>query len=211
MLRVIVVLEGTELGGHPVSLLGGGLQSFDFVGTGLPCTEALVLEDGVVAGLIGRVELPSHHQVGISLEGCHMVFVALLGNAGEGVALLDEAGVVLRLDGIAEAVVLGLLESIVFQGYDKLLLPEGHFLEFVLHLTALALDVIIVVDAIVEGENQIVLLFGQAHNGGVSQGDGVVALLVRVVIDHHPVHHTALLVLIIHAKDVTVDSVVEGS
>ena len=140
-----------------------------------------------------------------------MVLIALGGNEGQRVALLDEAGVLLRLDCVAEAVVLRFLEGIVLQGDDELLLPEGDFLELVLHLTALALVALLIVDSVVKRENQVVLLLGKAHHGRVGKGHGVVALLVGVVIHHHAVHHPAFLVLVVHTKYVTFDSVVEGT
>ena len=88
---------------------------------------------------------------------------------------------------------------------------EGDFLKFVLHLASVAVAALLIIDTVVEREDKVVLLLGQAHRCRVGKGNGVVALLVGMVIDHHAVHHSAFLVLLLDAKYVAVNAVVEGS
>ena len=69
---------------------------------------------------------------------------------------------------------------------------------------------LLVVGAVEEGEGEVVLVLAHLHHRGIRQRQGGIALVGSVVIHHHPVHHS-LVVLGFGAQHITVDAVVEGS
>ena len=67
----------------------------------------------------------------------------------------------------------------------------------------------LVVGAVIKGKGEVVLLLGHLHLRRIGQGQEGVPLVGRVVIDHDTVHLAGLVVGILHAQDVSVDTVVE--
>ena len=70
---------------------------------------------------------------------------------------------------------------------------------------------LLVVGAVVQLEGEVILGLGHLHEAAVGDGQAEVALVGRVVVHHHPVHHPRLLVAVVDAQDVPLDAVVEGA
>ena len=110
---------------------------------------------------------------------------------------------------VAEAAGVALFEGVVLQRNHQILTLEIDVLQLPRGVAVLTHIGFGVVGSAIEGEGKVVLCLAHLHHCGVCQGEGGVALVRRVVIYHHVIHHAGLLVLVADTEDVTVDAVVE--
>ena len=169
-----------------------------------------------VERFLGRI-FPAGIQLRLPLEGIrgpellHELLRAFIRFLGQGIPAVAELLVGHGPDLFAVAGGVGMMEGVVLQRDHHLLAGEMDPLQGQGRVPVLAGVGLLVVGAVVQLEGQVVLGFGHLHQAAVGDGEAEVALVGRVVIDHHPVHHPGFLVAVVDAEDVSLDSVVEGS
>ena len=130
---------------------------------------------------------------------------------GDRVVSVPEPLHVLCLDLVSETRPFRLLESVVRQRNHHLLPGEGHPVQ--LHRGVVVPEgvLLLVVDTVIEAEGEVILGLGHLHHSRIGHDHCGSAVLARVVIYHHAVHHSRLLVLGVDAQYIALDSVVEGT
>ena len=129
----------------------------------------------------------------------------------EGVLVVGQVLEVHRFDLVAEAGAVGLLERVVLKGYDELLASEEQFLELKGGVPELPGVGLLVSGAVVKGESQVLLGGRHLHQGGIGERDAGVALVAGMVIDHHPVHHSAFVVPVVYPEYIALYAVIEDA
>ena len=70
---------------------------------------------------------------------------------------------------------------------------------------------LLVVGSVVKGEGKVSLVLRHTHFCRVGDGQADVAFLLGVVVHHHPVHHSGLVVILVHAENISLDTIIEGT
>ena len=144
----------------------------------------------------------------------HLTVVTLVGFDGklvQGIPFVCKLPGIHALHLVSETAGIRLLESVIAQGYDKFLAGEIDVLQLKGGVPVFLGVGLLIVGPVEKGEREVVLVPAHLHEGGIGKCQGSVAFVGTVVVNHHAVHHAALVILAVHAQDVAVDAVVEGS
>ena len=110
---------------------------------------------------------------------------------------------------IIESGVLRFLERIVLKRYHERLSVEIYFLELQRGIPELSRIGLLIVFSAEHGECQGLLVGRHFHHGRIGESKARIALVPRMVIDHHSIHHPRIIISCVHPQYIAIYAIVE--